>query len=478
MRAHLRAVPEAAPRAVLYLRQSVSRDDSVSLELQELAGRDYCATQGYTVVAVERDEGLTGRNWSRRPAVQRALTMIEAREADVIVLWKWSRLSRNRKDWAVAADQIDVAGGRIESATEPIDTSKASGRFARGVMTEYAAFQSEQIGEQWNEVHAHRFERGLPPTGTLPWGWESKRDHIETTEEASNIVAEMYRRYLSGQGTSGIASWLNSLGIPAKRSRTWRHRSVITCLESPIHAGLITYRGETRKGAHDAIISEATWAQYQRARERRTRVRQPRSSDYLLTGVLFCHCGEKRFGSTVTKTLTSGPAKYTSYVCRSNHTVKAMACWRVNAAVSSWVKALDADASPEPPASVRADRELAAREVLAIDRQLDDLTRHLLSGLVPEASFKRTRDELLAEREVRQNVLDEQEHQSIAPARDYIAGQREAIECWDTLDVPAKRETVKSLVERITFEADGTMSIRAVWGEDFGPFDLRAMKRP
>ena len=168
MTAQLRPVPDTPPRAVLYLRQSTYREESISLELQETAGRDHAARQGYVVVDVLADPGISGRTW-RRPAVQAAMDMLEGGRADVIVLWRWSRLSRNRKDWALAADRADVAGGRIESATEPNDVT-AAGRFARGVMTEMAAFESERIGEQWREVQASRVARGLPRAGSCRGG--------------------------------------------------------------------------------------------------------------------------------------------------------------------------------------------------------------------------------------------------------------------------------------------------------------------
>ncbi len=38
--------------------------------------------------------------------------MIEDGRADVIVVWRWSRVSRNRLDWAVAVDRVKTAGGR------------------------------------------------------------------------------------------------------------------------------------------------------------------------------------------------------------------------------------------------------------------------------------------------------------------------------------------------------------------------------
>src|SRR5699024_5935988 len=148
-------------RAVIYKRQSTAREESISLELQETACRDYAARHGYTVVAVEADPGISGRTFAR-PGVQAVMAMVERGEADVILLWKWSRLSRNRLDWYQAADKAQQAGGRIESATEPIDTSTSIGRLSRGMMIEIAAFGSERAGDQWREAHERRVRTGRP----------------------------------------------------------------------------------------------------------------------------------------------------------------------------------------------------------------------------------------------------------------------------------------------------------------------------
>ncbi|MGO7984007.1 hypothetical protein ACC691_39900, partial [Rhizobium johnstonii] len=51
--------------------------------------------------------------------MQRVMRMVENREVERIILWKWSRLSRDRYDWPQARRVVASAGGRIESATEP-----------------------------------------------------------------------------------------------------------------------------------------------------------------------------------------------------------------------------------------------------------------------------------------------------------------------------------------------------------------------
>jgi site-specific DNA recombinase len=68
--------------------------------------------------------------------------MLEHDEADVIVVWRWSRVSRNRLDWAVAVDRVEAVGGRLDSATEPFDVRTPTGRFARGTLAKFATYAS------------------------------------------------------------------------------------------------------------------------------------------------------------------------------------------------------------------------------------------------------------------------------------------------------------------------------------------------
>lgn len=472
MNAKLRPVPDSPPRAVLYLRQSVARDDSISIELQEIAGRDYCAQHGYEVVAVEIDEGISGRTWSKRPAVQRVMDMIESKNADVIVLWKWSRLSRSRKDWALAADRVDIAGGRIESATEPIDTATASGRFARGVMTEYAAFQSEQIGEQWAEVRQRRFNLGLPPSGALPWGWIGKRTHIEPHPIEAEFVKQMYQLYLEGNGWTSIASWANQVGAePRRSSKGWLGCSIRKILDSPIHAGLVVYHGEIREGQHEGIISREVWDRYQALRHNRHVPIKIRDSNSLLSSIIICHCGRKRYGRN--NNTTRSPThtyRYNAYVCPSTlphpPRSKGISQWKVDKAIILWVKALPKiTAAQDVTRSHSFDTERYAREITANEKRLVKLTEHLLAGLVPEAAYRDTRDNITAENARLQRELDAAIRASKVSAAAYISGKEDLIESIEVLDLQRKRTLLRSLIANVTVDVDRTLTIKTAWGE-------------
>ncbi len=225
--------------------------------------------------------------------------MIERGDASTILLWKWSRLSRSRKDWAVAADTVETLGGRIESATEAIDTSTSTGRLARGVMVEFAAFESERIGDVWREAHARRVAAGLPANGKPRFGYQYDREqklHIPDPVTGP-VLAQAYRRYLAGESTYKLTLWLRDSGTEpvagyGGHTGEWSTRTVQRVLDSGFAAGMIRSAGELLPGAHEALISEHEWARYQRRRGERSTRRRGEVSQYLLSGMTRCGvCG-------------------------------------------------------------------------------------------------------------------------------------------------------------------------------------------
>lgn len=478
MAARLRPLTDTPPRAIIYLRQSVHRDESISLELQEIACRDYCARMGYDVVSVEADPGISGRTWNR-PAVQRVMAAIDDRAADVIVLWKWSRLSRSRKDWALAIDRADVAGGKIESATEPIDTATASGRFARGVMTEYAAFQSEQIGEQWEEVRQRRLSLGLPASGRLPFGWIRADGRIAPHPEHAPIVVEMYRRYLDGDGAAAIASWLNEQRIPAPNGGTWRRTRPLGVMDSPVHAGGIPYRGAIYPGQHAPIIDDATWTAYRAERTRRRDTSEkPRDYQHLLSGLLVCSCGERMHG----KGSTTAGKVYRGYLCSdtlNGHQTRAyISALTIDPLVTDWLLSLDPAVVDAPSDAARSARHAAIiREQLALDKELGVLGRQLGREIIPEQEYIRAAAEIRAD--LARLAAEERE---LAPARsltpENVATMQDA---WPVMPISAQNRGLRQVVSQITVHDDGErFTLRTTWGREHelrGPSQWRGKRR-
>jgi len=444
------------PRAALYLRQSTYKEESISLELQETACRTYAEQQGYEVVAIEKDPGISGRTWNR-PGVQKIMGLLEGKDADVIVLWKWSRLSRSRLDWAVAADKVETAGGRIESATEAIDVSTSTGRLARGMLTEFAAFESERIGDTWKEAHARRVRNGLPHTGTPRFGYTYTRETGYVLDpETGPLLRRLYLDYIAGAGFMRLSTLTREHGGPIEAA------SVKRMMDSGFGAGLVKSRGEHVAGAHEAVISEDEWKAYKMAR--RGRVGRPRAeeSPHTYSGIVRCECGALMTGNAYTARNGQRTAKYncTRYRSVGEHT-NAIVAPRVDEAVVSFLESVAAsvnEVADKAAAGSKPLKQLDARPKIMADlsknaSRMEGLTLKFIDGDVTKELHDRLMGKLKEEKDELEYRLSYLESKKSGPAPAKLAA--DLLSHWEAMPPEVKREILGRLVDHIEVSLAG-----------------------
>lgn len=450
--------PAPVVRAVLYLRQSTHKEESLSLEMQETAGREYCRQHGYAVVAVKSDPGISGRTWNR-PAVREVMSMIETHDVDVIVLWKWSRLSRRRLDWAVAVDRVEMAGGRIESATEPLDTTTSAGRLARGMLAEFAAFESERIGDGWRETHERRRRAGLPAQGGDRFGYTRHGSAYTPHPQHGIVLASMYRRFLDGEGFTRIVRWLNDTGVTTTTGGIWDRSRVTRVLDSGFGAGQIIHgrgpKAQHYPGIHPAVITAGEWAAY---RERRALAPEPpRNVDpqYFLSGIVKCgDCGAPMHSA-------NERGQRTGYVCSRWSRTKTGRCVtasrpRVEAFVLAWlhefadnVEARAADKVRDTEERVIAVNDAAAieRSIVNLDRKLATLTTRYLEGKIPEAAYAATSAKLQGEHDSLSSRLTTATRRSTSILD--LSTVRPTLDQWQRMTVLEQRNFTRTLITAV-----------------------------
>ena len=464
-------------RAALYLRQSTHREESISLELQEAACRRHCEERGYSVVMVEADPGISGRTFNR-PAVKRVMEAVEARQVDVVVLWKWSRMSRSRRDWAIAADRVDVAGGRIESATEDIDVSTSHGRLARGMMVEFAAFESERIGDQWKEAHQRRVDMGLPANGKPRFGYRRAGEGFEPDPETGPVLASLYRRYISGESFYSLVKYLNDNGhttVPGYGSSggAWSDRSLRRALDSGFGAGLLHTSDEHLPGIHDPVITADEWADYQAARQRRRVHRTSERSVYLLSGMVWCACGSKMVAGQF------GWQRVPKFRCKAAQAKRAHTGGYVSAhvlddAIRDWLRGLISDATEATTADaqLREKRKKSesnlAKLGASLTRTEQALTRLTVSfgeGVLDLDAYRSASNDLKAKRDgLRTSIKSAEADRRAAPVS--VQAIRRLLDDWDILAVEQRREALRGIVRQVVVKPQrpkSTVTIVPIW---------------
>lgn len=443
------------PRAVAYVRVSQERDGMISPELQLNSIQTHCERMGYDIVQTLEDLDLSGRFWKRRQ-VEQAVKMIEDKKADVLVVWKISRVARNRMDWAIAVDRVEGIGGRLESSTEPLDTTTSSGRFARGMLAELAVFESERIGDTWKETHARRVRNGLPHHGLPRFGYDYDKAAGYTVNEASGpVLREMYLRFIRGDSLRQIGAYAASEGFTPDGG--WRDDGVRQILDRGFGAGLIRSKGEFLPGSHEGVISEAEWKAFRVKRSERSARGMGGGMNtgnvYVYSALLRCFCGAKMDGGA---TKRNGRV-YKRYTCRDgltrgSHARVSVSEQYVEEAVLGWMQgvaaeidALASQVTKPAPNLTRKTNQLAS-DIAKNQNRLESLTLRYLDDEIGAEMYAKLKTKLEDEKkalEARQRLVEV--NSEVKPAM--IVPQ--LLEKWPEAPDRLKREALGRLLAKI-----------------------------
>src|SRR5919112_1368035 len=229
---------------VIYTRVSTTnQEDNFSLSYQEDACRTFAKTHGWTIVAVERDVA-SGAN-RNRVGLDRALSMVERSEADLLLAHALDRLSRHQIDVAVIVDRIEAAHGELALATEDFANSPV-GTFIRSARAFAAEVELAKITERTARGRRARLDSGKPLAGRRPafgyiWADEEK-SRLELNPDTAPIVRSIFDRYLQGGSLRAIALDLTRRGVsaPSGIGQTWSASVVHRILSNPSYAGRYT----------------------------------------------------------------------------------------------------------------------------------------------------------------------------------------------------------------------------------------------
>ena len=196
--------------AVGYIRVSTTEqaESGVGLIAQRQAIEVECERRGWGLVAMEADEGVSGKSVKKRDALARALCRLDKGEADVLVVTKLDRLSRSVIDFAVLMERASKKGWRIVVLDLGVDTTTANGELVAGILVQVAQWERKLIGQRTKDALAVKKAQGVRlgrPT-TLP----------------TDVVTLIDTMRATGSTLQAIADSLNSARVPtAQGGKQW-----------------------------------------------------------------------------------------------------------------------------------------------------------------------------------------------------------------------------------------------------------------
>ena len=338
----------AERRAVLYARYSSEQQrDSWSIDAQVADLRAHCQRMGWAVLDdVCIDEAISGKT-EERPGLDRAMALIQAGKANVLVVHKLDRFFRNMAKTFEYVAELEEHGAGLVCTQQPIDTTNpVSGKIVLAVMAALAEIYLDNLSEETAKGKRARAAAGLP-NGDLPYGYRNpdagtgrSRAGVNNATTAAIVPEEAeavrlaYTLYAEGQaGDAEIARALNARGLVMRSKRQpaggrFNKDSVRAMLSNPYYTGWVVQptaevltwsdrhaHAPRVRGRHEPIIPEELFARAQGARASRRGVDargtgrrgpvQVTHAPYIGRGMARCgSCGRRLWGQT---TESSGP---------------------------------------------------------------------------------------------------------------------------------------------------------------------------
>lgn len=337
--------------AVGYTRVSIGEQvKGHSLDAQATHIRNYAASQGWHLVKVYTDAGISAKQGSKRPSLEELLSDACAGQFDIVIVDKIDRFSRHLGSLLTILDQLNNASVAFVSVQERLDLTTPWGKLMLTVLGMLAEIYIDNLRQETRKGKVQRARKGLW-NGNIPLGYckglcskctdlngagycpnfgqpdlsDGKRLVAHPIESVAVKLA--FEWYTNGQPSDGkVADMLNAYpyvlpdntvvhfrtkGIPGYYlPRPFAKDSVRDLLQRPLYVGKLVYRGSDDHGgrrrrravaeifesSHPILIDQATFDKAQEIRK--TLFRVPRvkhghpSEIYPLAGILRCaDCG-------------------------------------------------------------------------------------------------------------------------------------------------------------------------------------------
>lgn len=340
-------------------------------------------------ITVFEDEGFSGGNL-KRPAFQKMMEGVRTRQFQAIVVYRLDRISRNISDFTNLIDELTRLDVSFVSIREQFDTGTPMGRAMMFIISVFSQLERETIAERIRDNMHELAKTGRWLGGNTPTGFTSesvssvtldgktrKACRLKLIPQEAEMVRTIFDLYTQTDSLTMTETELLRRHIKSKTGKDHTRFSIKTILQNPVYmvadeeayqyftqrdvevfserssfdgsSGIMAYnRTEQEKGRttnylpmrewivavgkHPGLIPSRQWIAVQNALERNKSkaYRKPRSNEALLTGVLFCSCGERMYPKLTQRKNEAGEPVY-SYVCKRKEKSRGERCSSPNA---------------------------------------------------------------------------------------------------------------------------------------------------
>ena len=243
----------------IYARQSVDKEDSISIESQI----EMCTYEARgEAFLVYKDKGFSGKN-TNRPEFQRMMQDIKTGQNKItkVIVYKLDRISRSILDFSNMMDTFGKLGVEFSSATEKFDTSTPMGRAMLNICITFAQLERETTQQRVKDSYISRSQKGFYMGGPVPVGFKKidltidgiKTSMYEQVPEETTLIKKVFEMYADvNYSNEDIAKAVRDMSPACRRNRTVTRARIQDFIKNPayVKADLNLYNFLKNQGVH------------------------------------------------------------------------------------------------------------------------------------------------------------------------------------------------------------------------------------
>ncbi len=330
--------------AAAYVRVSTDSQMEYSPDSQIKLIQEYCEKNN--IILLEdcifiEESGISGKSMDKRPEFMRmiALSKKKPKPFDVILVWKFSRFTRNQQESIVLKTMLKKNGVDVISISEPLPEGPF-GSLVETIISWQDQYYLTNLSQEVRRGMKEKVARGEPVTPP-PLGYSMLNGEYVQNSDAE-LIRNIFTDYLNGIGLRALAVKYTTLGLRSKRGNPLDNRLIEYILRNPVYIGKIRWSTEGRAvstrhydspniivsdGKHEPIVSTEVFdAVQERLNEQKKmygkyqRAEQP--AEYMLKGLVRCNTCNATLILINTKSPSLQCHKYAKGQCFVSHNIK------------------------------------------------------------------------------------------------------------------------------------------------------------